>query len=277
MPSGQIVSPQPIGASRNYDVNSHPQQGDPMSVAGSRGGGTVGTALIIGSTNRGFSGGTTSAPNMGAYQAAQQGYIGRAARWAGGSHLVGPYIDLFTQRPATRFAWPIGRYYLECVLWWDKIATNVLQDSGIMLSLDWSNNFFPRMRGAGEQGIEVGIVPGGTLSLITRGAGGTEDVSLAAYHGSLLSPTKIRIQIRQATFERDAQLEVYVNDALAAARSWAAGHKLPVPYTAVGATAAAGNAPGGSRWQIVSADLEANQQLFVSQLHIVAGPDVPNL
>lgn len=281
MPSGQIVSPLPIGASRYTDAGSNAHLADPYTNMQSRGGGNpyYGSG-VISQVNRGFDGAVASAPGDGAYQATQQTFPGRAARHAGGSMHLGPQMDFWRVRPVARFAWPIGRFYWEALLWWDKLATNVLQDSGMCISMDWSTNFFPRIYGAAsgtEQGIQVGIRPGGILRFASRGAGGFEEVDLSAFTGSLLYPTKVRMQLRNATLNSDAGLDIIINDVLALTRTWTAGHRLPIPYTLSNATAAAGNNPGSVRMQMVSADIEPNQMLFVAQYKFVSGPDTPTL
>jgi hypothetical protein len=252
------VTAPPIGASRSEDWYMNPD-GSGMQQSLVRG-------RLIGTTDPSIL--SSNADAAGAGMVLTAAYLLNPVQVGGewlrmaklqGSMVFTRGVPFQIVQPAARsLAWALNRYVWEGIFTWP--ANPAAIDSGLILS----NVQNARVRLAGNVGIGLGNVAG-VLTFYTRGPGGFEAVDVSALAGPLGSLNKLALVYRHPAKGRDASVSAYVNDRLAATRTWAAGHKLPVPANL-----------GTLLWPQLCHGTNVTD-CWVSNLRYSAGPDVVDL
>lgn len=197
MPSTSIVSAVSEGAARSYDIH-HSNLGSSQTAAAQRDGIFLdaGNPIIFGTNNLGLgAAGVTQVVRNGASCYKQTGASG-----------INPVYGWVCDRPARRFAWPIGRMIVECFMCWDNNVVVGNENGLFCTQVDYT---LP-VSGVGE-GLGV-YNDGGVIKYISRSnAAGAEIIPLQVA-GSLTAWNKFSWMFQNATADQDAAVTLFVND-----------------------------------------------------------------
>lgn len=245
----QIASVAPTGASRSRHSSGNYDRGHAVNEFKSRGG--VYETLEDSASNLGLGVGAikqrSTYRSSGAWQLRGQSV---AYQWQ---------VPLNCQKPGVRFKWPNGLHGIEVCLAWDAPTTG-LGESGVFFAQGTHRQ--PLAQTALAFG--VNLRNNGVIEWISRPDPGTLERVALGGAGPYASWNKLRVELRDATFDAEASVQVYLNDTLALTRLWGAGTVLP-----------AVEANGAFIFHLMQD--ETVNSLFYKDLNFFDGPDVAGL